>query len=176
MINVLTVPAALCSVLDNLVRVLQGYQQSSRNLLGLCHIALLMIKLPDADSYSDHWRQVLSRFGTSFENHRTSWRVEDLELAEKCMHMVHALECHNAVFVPPRFTLPSVLNTREPEGVGYFPLGDEPWYQLWLRHFDPRKSLFPDNFIQALSNIARKETRWYRVRRLREMGYHMPPL
>lgn len=133
----------------------------------MSHLALHMIRLPEGMAYLQEWRRLLSALALSVERGGSNCSNEDILVAERSIAIVHALECNDVVFDKNLFYIPDPL---DPD-TGSLPLDDEEAYKKWRDNFDPDQSLFPDIFVFALSTIARKEPRWYRVRRLVEIGY-----
>ena len=69
-----------------------------------------------------------------------------------------------------RFYIPHPLTRLAADSSSLFTLDDDEAYGKWRERFDSDMSLFPDEFVSALSTVARKEMRWYRVRRLVELA------
>lgn len=135
-------------------------------LLRFVHITLLMIKPPVSLSWREQWIDLFSRLSPILERGIPSSR-DDLCLAETCMALVHSLECNTEKANIRHFTVP------QPGDPTYLAPEDEISYLRWRGTFDATSSLFPDNFVRALSTVAWRETRWYRVRRLKEIGYYV---
>lgn len=159
------------TVLDNMHRFMQAQAAGNLYPLRLVCMAVRMIRLPQATLQLENWRRLFSCFAARIEESRFTRSEDDIRLAESSIQIIHALECNDAIFLPGAFYIPEPLDVVGPDEPGYFPVEDERSYEKWRDCFDERRSLFPDDFVYVLWTIARKETRWYRVRRLTEAGY-----
>ncbi|KAF7790714.1 hypothetical protein EIP86_001670 [Pleurotus ostreatoroseus] len=154
---------SLCKALKNLRNLVPCLQEISSpyiDVLYLSHVLMVMATSPQSSKFLGAWRSIFDTLSSQIR--LTIAGREDMEVAEICMGGIQSFEYNG-----------TILSTRPPnplETPGLHPeLIDEAAYRSWRSRFDETKSIFPDNFIESLSTVARREGRWYRVRKLQEI-------
>ena len=134
----------------------------------LTFLAICCIKFPEALRSKHKWRELFAALALALKSRAYSYPDDNWVLGEECILAIRALEEDGIDFDLSRFYIPCPL-TRFAAGLDCILPDSEKAFREWCDRFDPDKSLFPDEFISALSTVARKEMRWYRVRRLMEL-------
>ncbi|KAJ3554226.1 hypothetical protein NM688_g3215 [Phlebia brevispora] len=138
----------------------------SMSAMRLCNLLCCILKdsgasystpVQDADEWKNVWRQLAHALAGHAHDRTRSSQDEGVVFARKCLALIEELEDHSA-------------DGKQPREQGSY----EENYQQWLARFDPNKSMFPDELIEALSQYGHSQVSHFkRVERLkRANGYY----